>query len=203
MTGGDVRFGSGGLGYSYDLTMNNGNVAAGALMTVQANMLRVDEVLTFNGGAELDGRFTVYGGLANDTIIGGSGNDTLVGGGGNDALHGGLGADTLTGGAGNDTFDYDTVLESTSASFDTITDFTAGDRIDLSGIDAVPGGGDSAFTFIGGGAFSGAAGQLRAVNSGAYWLIEADVNGDSVADFVLHAIPVNPAYVFGAGDFVL
>ena len=206
ISGGDVRFGSGGLGYSYNLTMNNGNVAVGATMTIQGNLLRSDEVLTFNGSAELDGQFIVYGGAANDTIIGGSGADTLLGRDGNDTLHGGLGADILYGGNGNDVFDYDTVAESTTGSIDMIADFAAGDLIDLRGIDAIAGGADSAFTFIGSAAFSGggaSAGQLRVVNSGPYSVIQGDVNGDGVADFVLHATPVTPGYAFSATDFLL
>jgi hypothetical protein len=58
-------------------------------------------------------------------LIGNGGNDTLLGGGGDDFLTGGSGTDTLTGGAGNDTFS-DTMF---SLYGDTITDFSAGDRI--------------------------------------------------------------------------
>jgi Ca2+-binding RTX toxin-like protein len=66
------------------------------------------------------------GGEGNDSLDGGSGNDTLSGGDGNDTLDGGAGNDTLSGGEGNDTF----VLDGFSK--DTITDFAAGDRLDLS-----------------------------------------------------------------------
>src|SRR6185436_4196129 len=117
-------------------------VAAGQLMTVDAATLRSDETLTFNGSAEVDGRYRVFGGAGVDSITGGQGNDIISGG---------LGADILTGGGGNDTFLYRSVLESTSAGRDGIQDFNTGDKIDLSAIDAIVGGGTSndAFTFIG------------------------------------------------------
>ena len=49
---------------------------------------------------------------------------------------------------------------------DTITDFATGDKIDLSGIDAVAGGANDLFTYIGGSAFSHHAGELQVVNTG-------------------------------------
>ena len=73
---------------------------------------------------------TLTGGSANDYIYGYGGNDTLLGGGGNDTIVGGLGNDTMTGGAGSDIFAYD----ARGFGADTITDFAAGDKIDLSGI---------------------------------------------------------------------
>jgi len=62
-----------------------------------------------------------------------------------------------------------------------ITDFRAaqGDMIDLRGIDAGAADGDQAFVFLGAGAFSGAAGELRF----AAGVLEGDVNGDGVAEF--------------------
>ncbi|MFM8354086.1 MAG: peroxidase family protein, partial [Gammaproteobacteria bacterium] len=97
------------------------------------------------------------GGAGNDTFTGTTGANTLNGGGGNDVLIGGTGSDNLTGGAGNDTFRYRTVAESASIAtqFDTITDFTAGDKIDLSIIDANSAlTGNQAFNFIGTAAFT-------------------------------------------------
>ena len=92
------------------------------------------------------------GGAGDDTLDGGAGADTLRGGGGGDTLDGGAGADTLRGGAGNDTFAYDAISQSPAgpANRDSINDFTPGeDRIDLSAVDAVPGAGDQAFSFLG------------------------------------------------------
>jgi Ca2+-binding RTX toxin-like protein len=140
-------------------------------------------------------------GAGADTATGLNGDDTLSTGAGNDALHGGRGTDTLTGGAGTDRFDYDLVLESNLASgkIDSITDFAVGiDDLDLADIDAnnIASDGNQAFTFIGGAAFSGVRGQLRAVSG----VVEADVNGDGVADF--RVLLTNGA-VAGAADLVL
>ena len=64
----------------------------------------------------------------------------------------------------------------------------SGDRIDLSFIDANgnAGDGDQAFTFIGSQAFANVAGQLRAVQSGGAWVVEADVDGNGLADMVIN-----------------
>ena len=68
---------------------------------------------------------------ASQTLAGGSFNDTLDGQGGNDQLYGNGGNDTLTGGTGADTFHFSA---SGPANVDIITDFSSGDRIDLSGL---------------------------------------------------------------------
>jgi len=103
-------------GFNYNLTTNDGNVAAGQTLTIWAANLASTNTLTFNGSAETDGNFIVYGGSGNDTLTGGHGNDTFYGDGG---------ADTMTGGAGNDVFAYAQVSDSTSSTYDTITDFDA------------------------------------------------------------------------------
>ena len=65
-------------------------------------------------------------------IWGDHGDDVINGGDGDDALWGHGGADTLTGGAGDDLFIYDNgAYESTGDEYDTITDFSSGDRIEL------------------------------------------------------------------------
>jgi Ca2+-binding RTX toxin-like protein len=134
LSGGDTRFGSGGAGYSYDLTTNNGNVLAGQTLIVSANTLRADETLTFNGSAETDGRFQIFSGAGADVITGGAGADEISGLGGNDRITGGLGADRLTGGDGADTFAYASAAESTGLSFDQLIGFDSRvDRIDLPG----------------------------------------------------------------------
>ncbi len=70
---------------------------------------------------------TINGTNGADIIYGFGGNDTLNGGGGADILYGGTGDDVLTGGTGNDRFVYD----ARGFGEDTITDFAAGDKIDL------------------------------------------------------------------------
>ena len=69
----------------------------------------------------------IIGNLEGDQINGFGGNDIIDGQGGDDYIIGGTGDDTLTGGAGNDIFAF------TARNFDldVVSDFTAGDRIDL------------------------------------------------------------------------
>ena len=117
-------------------------------------------------------------------IFGSAINNTLSGNAGTDFLVGGLGSDTLTGGLDADRFDYNLATESsTGAASDLIADFLQGaDLIDLENIDAIAGGADDDFTFIGAGAFGGVAGQLR-FTAGATTVVDGDVDGNSVADF--------------------
>ena len=123
--------------------------------------------------------------LANK-ITGNAGNNTINGGDGADTLIGAIGADTLTGGTGVDRFEFDALDDSTAAAPDLITDFVQGvDRIDVARIDAVPGGGNDPFLFIGTAGFSGVAGQLR-YTPGATTVISADADGDAVADLMIY-----------------
>lgn len=71
---------------------------------------------------------TIRGSAAADFLEGAAGDDVLVGGDGDDVLLGDTGADRLTGGAGNDRF-----LFSDGDGVDRITDFAAGDRIEVFG----------------------------------------------------------------------
>ncbi len=194
----DTVFGALGDRYSYDLTMDDGNVALGVQLTVDGAKLRSDETLVFNGSAENDGTFRVFGGRGADVIVGGKGGDTLVGG---------LGNDTMTGGLGNDTFRYVSIADSPAmGDRDGIQDFTLGDLIDLSRIDAntkVGAGGDQAFTFIGNDAFHSVAGELRfELNSGNIWLVQGDTDGNGASDFEFFVVvtDLNP---ITSSDFIL
>ena len=74
-------------------------------------------------------------------MFGNGGSDWLFGLGGDDRLTGGDGVDYLTGGAGNDIFVAEigatrVASKSGPISLDVITDFSSGDRIDLSSLDA-------------------------------------------------------------------
>ncbi len=138
-----------------------------------------------------------------EVLDGGAGRDTLSGNGGNDVLIGGRGPDVLTGGEGNDRFVFRSLDEMGNAAVkaDLITDFGLGsDVIDLSAIDAVVGGADSAFTFLGDGRYSGAAGELRYFNLGADSFVAGDVDGDGRSDFL---IKVENVLSFTADDFIL
>ncbi len=101
-----------------------------------------------------DGVDILDGGSGNDTLFGdgdgGSGKDYLIGGRGNDTLEGGGGADSLSGGADADTFVFRHQNDLGLGHTDVITDFShaAGDRIDVSLIDARVGGtANDAFSF--------------------------------------------------------
>jgi Ca2+-binding RTX toxin-like protein len=139
------------------------------------------------GGA---GANTFYGTAGNNRLDGGAGADVLDGRGGNDVLIGGRGADQVAGRAGSDIFQFNGLDEvglgrpGDAKSYDRIVDFTRGaDKIDLSRIDAVAGGGDDAFSFIGSNGFSNKAGELRYSTSSIGTVLAGDVNGDGVADF--------------------
>ncbi len=103
-------------GHSYNLTLNDGNVAAGERLLVKGGSLGASDQLTFDGSAETDGKFYFVAGAGDDTLTGGAkhdvfdlthgGNDTAHGGGGNDTFYLGAAftaADQRDGGTGDDT----------------------------------------------------------------------------------------------------
>lgn len=190
----DTRFAPPGTAFDYTVTLNDANVAAGHMFTVNANGLHVGEDVIFDGSAETDGSFR---------FMMGAGNDTLIGGAKDDQFYGRMGQDVMTGGGGNDTYYFRAVGESTAAAMDHITDFNAGDHIDLSAIDASTSHtGNDAFAFIGEGAFSHVAGELRVVGSGSDWTIQGDIDGDGIADISI-AVTTIGGYNFAANDFIL
>jgi len=126
----------------------------------------------------------------------------LNGGDGDDILTGGLGSDQLTGGAGSDTFKFNSLGEiGEDYPYEQITDFTAGDKIDLNGVDANASmTGDQDFAFLGENSFTGGvAGQLRYQ----YGIVSGDVNGDANADFYLQVGSGLPYPVLTSTDFFL
>ena len=142
------------------------------------------------GGDQMLGRAgadVMNGDEGEDWLLGAVGNDTVSGGEGDDTLIGGLGRDSMTGGTEADTFVFRNIADSgnTAQTRDIITDFEAGlDVLDLAIVDAVAGvAGNQAFSFLGTGAFTGAAGQLRYYLSGNTLIVEGTVNADLVADF--------------------
>ena len=157
-----------------------------------------------SGSDTLSGIENLIGSAFNDTLTGSSASNTLDGAAGNDRLVGGAGADTLIGGAGNDTFAFTATANSTPAAFDSILDFVQGaDKIELSGIDARPGGADNAFVW--GGTTATAYGvwyAQDAANNVTH--VYADTSGDHTADFQIdlvwqNHVPQNLA----ASDFIL
>ena len=154
------------------------------------------ETLTLMGAANINATGSsmhdrLHGNSGNNALLGFDGDDVMEGLNGNDHLTGGLGLDNMTGGSGADMFVYTSLTDSgtTGATRDLIQDFAEGtDKIDVSAIDAVTGGIDDAFTFLGSGGFSGTAGQLRYFlidNAGVandFTLVELDGDGNAMAD---------------------
>jgi hypothetical protein len=197
-------------GHDYRLTLNEGTVAVGAILTVDGSELGAADVLRVNGAAETNGRLFLTGGAGTDALRGGAmadrlgggeGSDKLVGGAGGDILTGGLGHDNPYGGEGGDRFIFTDIAESTVAGADWIRDWGAGDRIDLSAIDANTGvADDQAFTFIGAGPFT-AAGQLQAINTASLnTIIRGDIDGDGGADFTIKLTGIQS---LSDGSFIL
>ena len=76
LPGNDTRFAlSNGALSAFDIKTDDGNIAAGKTLTVQANTLRSGENLTFDGSAETDGSFLFYAGLGTDVFTGGQKDD--------------------------------------------------------------------------------------------------------------------------------
>ena len=75
-SGSVTRWGQSGLNsYDYDLALHDANVAAGRQLRVNAQSLQAGEDFTFDGAAETDGSFLLYGGFGTDRLAGGAGND--------------------------------------------------------------------------------------------------------------------------------
>jgi Ca2+-binding RTX toxin-like protein len=78
MTHSDARFGGGSASpFSYNIVAPDSTVAAGTQLMVNASTLEVGENLTFDGSAETNGSFFIYGGKGVDTLTGGSGADVF------------------------------------------------------------------------------------------------------------------------------
>ncbi len=96
-------------------------------------------------------------------------------------------SELISGGKGADSFRFDSVNDSHFGAVDRIMDFSKGDKIDLSGIDAMMAqSGDQSFAFVGADAKMGA-GMVSShfdAKSG-MTIVEAHTNNDGVANFTL------------------
>lgn len=177
--------------HSYSLKLADGNVAAGKVLTVQADVFNGNSV-SIDGRNETDGRFHMigsvesdglFGGARADTLDGGKGHDVLAGGGGADIITGGEGIDHISGGAGADWFIYLSTADSRPGVADIISDLDNRDHIDLSAIDAdVNTDGDQAFVLTE--AFTHHAGEAVLSYDPVYKLtsLSLDTDGDGHAD---------------------
>jgi serralysin len=160
-----------------------GGTAQGDKLTLIENLVgsAFDDVLTGSNGANvLNGRD------GNDVLFGGGGRDKLRGDAGSDDLYGGFGRDTLHGGSGDDFFIWQDIGETTpgAARADDVGDFNtaAGDMLVFEDIDAIPGGSDQDFQFIGSQAFT-APGQVRVVQVAPSLVhVELNINSGLGAD---------------------
>jgi serralysin len=213
---------------AYDFTLNTNPVVAiwdaGGRDTLDFSGWSGNSRIDLEEGASSDGGGQTFNvqiafGASIENAVGGGGNDVLSGnaagnllrgGGGSDILNGGAGGDRQEGGAGADIFvftaaghsrDHAMRSDGAKAMPDLLADFVSGtDKIDLGAIDANNAtAGDDAFTFIGTGAFTGQAGQLRYDALGAQVHIYGDVDGDGRAD--LHIVALSPQIL--VSDFVL
>ncbi len=153
---------------------------------------------TFRGG---DHGETIIGNVLDNDIDGDNGNDVIHGRGGNDVLRGDGGTDKLWGGAGNDVFLFKRASDSRAGDgFDTIMDFTRGDRIALGQIDANrDASGDQAFVLTKGAAGLGEL-SVRYDSGAGMTVIDANVDNDSAAELTLY---LAGKHTLTADDFVL
>lgn len=185
-------------------------IRAGISQTLGANI----EKLLLTGTGAIDGTGntlsnTLTGNDAANVLTGLSGDDVIVGAGGNDRIVGGTGRDTMTGGTGTDTFVFASTdfASRSSIGADVIVDFTSGDKVDLSAIDALVSAsgygqpGDQAFVFIGQNSFHNHSGrELRYEISGGNTYVYGNMNGDTTADW---CIQLTGVHTMSSADFVL
>ena len=147
----------------------------------------------------------IDGDAGKDTIYGDAGADQLFGDSGNDLLIGGAGPDSLQGGIGNDVFRFETAAQSAGTAADTIVAFAgpgraAGDRIDVSLIDANAGvAGNQAFRLG-----NGDAGTLRITTIGTDTVVLGNTDADTDAELrIVIKDGSIAAGAYTAEDFIL
>ena len=166
-------------------------------VTVNLNEARYANVE--NGYLTGTAAINLGGAAANNVLIGNDGANLIAGLGGRDIMRGGLGVDTFK-------YFFNTDTGKTALTRDLIQDFThLTDKIDISAMDAngaLAGDGTFVFQAVKDTAFTGVAGQLHYLTSGANTLIEGDFNGDGVADFQIE-LTGNIATLTGGTDIIL
>ncbi|MDH6266927.1 Ca2+-binding RTX toxin-like protein [Rhizobium sp. SG_E_25_P2] len=138
----------------------------------------------------LTGGYTIANGVSIEKATGGSKADILIGNGlantlsglgGGDTLQGGRGQDRLSGGSGADIFVFKASGSSAKmAAADIITDFGTRDVLDFTAFGSDI---DRDLTFVGDKGFSGDSGEIRLRRQADVVFVEADLDGDKLADF--------------------
>ncbi|HET9811489.1 MAG TPA: calcium-binding protein, partial [Sphingomicrobium sp.] len=182
-------------------TSGSVTIAQGGTVTNQVN--DAEEVLVWTYGSAgtvtLDASGYVSTGEAILWLVDHDGSDVMIGSDGNDYF-GNVsinlsGSDVFTGNGGSDLFDYTYAVGGMNN--DTIMDFEFDETIDLRFNDSTNQNYEGALlcdTFIGNAAFSGVAGEYRYSAHDGQTFVEADTNGDALADQVL---------TIANGEFVL
>jgi Ca2+-binding RTX toxin-like protein len=138
--------------------------------------------------------------VAIERLIGSEFDDTLAGNSTTNWITGGLGRDVMSGNGGDDIFIYRFADESglTEATRDIVTDFTAGDRLNLTAVDAdtVAAGNNDFTTLLAAGSAFTAAGQLMFENG----ILYGNTDGDAEAEF---SIALTGVASLTLADFIL
>ena len=141
-------------------------------------------------------------GGGDDVLLGNSSADSFFAGSGNDLIYGAGGKDALYGGEGDDIFIYKSVSESGLGikASDVIYDFSATDKIDLSGIDAKLGAtANDAFVFI-----ESKANLTKANANGALWFENGSIYGSNDYDVAAEfSITIVGYTTFDLNNFIL
>lgn len=196
--------------------------SATALLNAQAGTISVTDTGAAGGsftyrGTGTDTALVNLTRDTNGTLDGSANADLIIGNAASTVIVGNGGRDVIYGGGGNDTFDYNavgdvvTVGAVTAANvglLEVIKDWSVGDRIDLSTIDAhSQQAGNQAFTFIGSNAFTAAnqQGGLRSFqlqDEAGQWftIVEASNDNDTQAEFQL---ALQGRHTLSAAEFVL
>jgi serralysin len=179
---------------------NTGHAAGDVYRTVEGISGGIgNDTITGNNGANI-----LKGNQGADHLNGLRGDDSLYGGAGADVISGGRGLDLMKGGLGRDIFTFSAVLESSASTgeADQITDFMHSvDRIDVSPIDAISGGSDDSFTYIGSAEFT-AAGQIRAIQLDSDTLVILNTDGADSGEMCLRLLN-HLAVTLDSDDFIL
>ena len=184
------------------ITTYDGYTLASEVENLTINALSNSSIdVTGNSGANI-----ITGNSGWNILDGAGGNDTLIGGAGADTLIGGAGVDTMTGGADFDTFTFKSLTDSGTAvgSRDSITDFSTGELINLTAIDANSVTSlDQEFSFGAGADNVYGAGELQVSISGNVATVSLYVDANAVADMVFTVTMASGTTTLSASDFVL